>query len=86
MAFDYLIDWVYELFGRSGVGFSGPAPLTYSSIEAWSRLTGTVVSPLEVEALLILDSVMIASTDVEPDKEDPVMLEREQIPWPTKGS
>jgi hypothetical protein len=47
-----------QLFCRSGVDMNGPAPLSYATIESWSRLTGTKVEPHEVEALITLDSVM----------------------------
>jgi len=54
----YLVPWAYELVGRSGMGMNGLAPLRYSEIEAWSRLTGRVLVPMEVEALIRLDRVL----------------------------
>lgn len=54
----YLVGWAQELVGRSGVGMSGLAPLSYREVEAWSRLTGHRPSAGEVEALMALDSVL----------------------------
>lgn len=38
---------------------NGFAPLTYSTIIAWASLTGASPSAHEVEALLVLDAVML---------------------------
>jgi len=54
-ALNYLLEWSMELHGRSGTGMDGYAPLSFTSIEAWSRLTGRVIEPYEVHALLSLD-------------------------------
>jgi hypothetical protein len=54
----HLRSWAYELVGRSGVGMGGLAPLRYSEIEAWARLTGRCVTPRDVAALLALDRVL----------------------------
>jgi hypothetical protein len=58
---------LYELHGRSGVGMSGPAPLSYSTIADWSRLKGVVILPEEIDALLLLDSVMLFPGERESD-------------------
>jgi hypothetical protein len=58
-AVSYLRDWLHELHGRSGVGMSGLAPLTYGAIADWARLTGRRPHPYEVRALLTLDAVML---------------------------
>ena len=44
----YLIEWFYDLK-------KSPEPITYSEIEAWSRLTNKAVTPDEVEAITRLD-------------------------------
>lgn len=54
----YLVDWCYLLFARSGVSADGVAPLSYTTIEAWSRLSGNEVDPHEVEALMLLDAAL----------------------------
>lgn len=57
-ALGYLHEWLLELFGRSGVSMDGLAPLTYSTIADWARLTDRRPQPHEVKALLHLDLVM----------------------------
>lgn len=54
----YLKGWISDLHGRSGVGMSGYAPLTYTQIEAWARLKGIRPEPHEVEALMSLDTAI----------------------------
>lgn len=56
-ALRYLDEWSQALFGRSGVGMHGMAPLSYSTIADWARLMDVTVQPHEVEALLILDAI-----------------------------
>ncbi len=49
--------WVWFLAlceGRSSSGF-GPNPISYLDILAWSLLTGTIVRPSEVAAIMALD-------------------------------
>ncbi len=65
----YLDMWRMELHGRSGVGMSGPAPLSYSTITAWSALTGNEPTPDDVRALLRLDAAMFA-TEIEEAQTD----------------
>lgn len=60
---DYLHGWLHELHGRSGVGVSGLAPMTYETIAAWSALTGQQPDALDVNALLRLDSVLLSPPD-----------------------
>jgi hypothetical protein len=62
-ALEYLYDWLYELHGRSGVGFNGFGPLTYETVMAWASLTGAAPSPLDVRALLTLDSILLSPPD-----------------------
>lgn len=56
---EYLLGWSSELLGRSGMAQSGFAPLSYPVIESWARLTGRTVTPEEVSALIVLDSVRL---------------------------
>jgi hypothetical protein len=80
----HIYGWNQELFGRSGLGMSGVAPLSYSAIADWSRLTGNNPDPDEVFALFRLDSVMRhppeekVEVKTEPDKP------RELPAWPEK--
>jgi hypothetical protein len=50
----YLAGWFGELAGSRASGF-GVGPITYSEIEAWSRLTGRSPDPIEVRAIRALD-------------------------------
>lgn len=52
----YLLGWSQELVGRSGVGMSGFAPLSWSELQAWARLTDRTPSPEECDALMALDA------------------------------
>ena len=55
----YLYDWALEICGRSGVSQLGVAPVTYSTIESWMRLTGNQVSRRELRVLIQLDHVLL---------------------------
>ena len=55
----YLQGWIYELFGRSGEGMNGAARLTYATIVHWAALLDRTPSIADVEALLLLDAVMM---------------------------
>lgn len=54
----YLREWLYQLVGRSGVGFDGAAPLSYGTIADWARLTGVNPTADDVAALFHLDHVL----------------------------
>ena len=56
-ALEYLLRWSVELYGRSGVGMSGLAPLSFTSIRVWATLMQYELEPYEVVALLRLDAV-----------------------------
>jgi hypothetical protein len=58
-ALDYLLDWADQLAQQRRVGVNGLERLTYQDIEAWARLTGNSPSPLEVEALCVIDAAML---------------------------
>ena len=52
--------WFRELNqARTSNGF-GMNPLTYSEIEAWSRISGTVTRPQEIQLLKRLDAVYLS--------------------------
>jgi len=65
----YLMDWAYELVGRSGATMAGLAPLSYPTVESWARLMDLTLSPLEVRALIALDAVLRHPDTDEPDEE-----------------
>jgi hypothetical protein len=70
-ALGYLLDWLYQLHGRSGMGMDGPAPLSYGAIADWSRLTGNEPDADEVDALMELDMVMLTVGRAKPSTPTP---------------
>ncbi|WP_353267468.1 hypothetical protein [Gemmatimonas sp.] len=62
---DYLRAWSRALFGRSGLGMEGVSPLKPTEVLAWAQLSGHDVTPMEFDALLLLDAV----------RRDPSMLD-----------
>jgi hypothetical protein len=76
----YLVDWSYQLFGRSGVGMS-VNPLSYQTVAEWGRLTDTRIAPHEVEALMVLDAAIRQSSEEVEAKQDEAPA---QPAWPSK--
>lgn len=56
-ALAYLLQWSWELHGRSGVSMDGLAPLSFTAVRDWAVLTEREIDPHEVQALLLLDAV-----------------------------
>ena len=83
---EYLWRWVLELHGRSGIGMSGLAPLTYEAIAAWAALRGVRPTPAEVGALLAIDTALSASSSAERGAEATAADEevKPQRPWPKR--
>lgn len=54
-------------YSRSSNGF-GANPIPYTEIEAFCRLTGTDLSPWEVETITALDALFRESVDRLPEK------------------
>jgi len=55
----YCLAWFDELSRtRSSNGF-GQNPISYAEIDAWSRLTNIELTPLEVSAIMRLDSAYL---------------------------
>jgi hypothetical protein len=52
------------------VGFHGVNGLTYQDIAAWARFSGRHPSPMEVDALFVLDAVSRAPTQKGNDEAD----------------
>lgn len=46
----FLADWVCEI-GPAVQGMAGPSPITFSEIDAWQRLTGTILEFGEAQLL-----------------------------------
>lgn len=51
--------WFLELHAARGGGGFGPAPLGYGDIEAWQRLTHSIVAPNELGWLIDLDHTFL---------------------------
>lgn len=55
-ALAHVWEWFCELHGsRSGNG-GGPNPIAFTEIEAWARVTGRLIQPRDVQAIMALDS------------------------------
>lgn len=61
--FPDILEDVWKLFidlsNTRSQGYSGPLPITYSEIEAWSRITETPITSWEVSVIKRLDNVYI---------------------------
>ena len=77
----YLKEWAFALCGRSGATMGGLAPLSYTTIRDWAELMDIDVSPLEVQALLVLDAAIRNPATDEPE---PVPEEPKPQAWPEK--
>ena len=51
----------WSLCATRSQGFSGPNPITYGEIEAWSRLSGTPLEPHHVAVLTWMDRAFLAA-------------------------
>jgi hypothetical protein len=82
----YLVEWAFALYGRSGLGFSGAAPLSYQEVGEWSRLTDTPLESWEVEGLMALDAAIrdAQADEDEPKQDEPVVVPRDDA-WPTRA-
>lgn len=54
----YLWDWLMDIRRGLGYGMDGLNALTWTVLDAWSRMTGNKLDPDEASALLSLDAVM----------------------------
>ena len=79
----YLAEWAYALCGRSGSSMAGIGPLSYGTIAEWSGLMGIDPTPLEVQALIVLDAV-IRNPEINEPKPD--AIEAVIHAWPEKKS
>ena len=81
--FAYLWRWAGELYGRSGVGMSGAAPLNPLVIEGWARGVGETVTPREFRALMRIDTALRGTVSKKKDK-DEAPKRRIDPPWPER--
>lgn len=58
---EYLWRWFGEISLARGSSGWGPLPISYMEIDAWSRLTSTVLEPWEVDAIRRLDMIYLSA-------------------------
>ena len=63
--------WFWALSARRTHGMSGPNPITFSEIEAWSRLMGANPRPWEVWLITRLDDALRTKKHADPEKNEP---------------
>lgn len=56
---EHVWHWFHDLHSTRRAGFSGPDPLSFSEIQAWMNLTGTIVRPYEVQIIKALDNAFL---------------------------
>lgn len=61
----YLLGLAYAVHGRSGVGMSGLAPLSWTTLDAMCRLSALTLDAEDIDGLFVLDSVMLNPTKPE---------------------
>lgn len=61
-AAEHLWRWFLEVSRRRGSNGFGANPISYSELEAWSRLTETRLSALEVDWIMALDDARAAAS------------------------
>lgn len=59
LALAYLWRAFIRLRGRKGCGFSGPEPITWPEIDAFTRQTRSRLAPWEIEVIEDLDSLYL---------------------------
>lgn len=65
----YLLALARALHGRSGVGMNGLAPLTYTTIYHYSRLMRMTLDTEDVEAVILIDGILLFPGDPEKESE-----------------
>ena len=58
----HVFAWWVELASHRGVGFSGPAPLSWGDLDAWSRLMGVTPTPYEWGLLAAIDRAFLVAS------------------------
>lgn len=81
---EYLVSWAFDLHGRSGVGMSGAAPLSYTTVESWARLLDIRIEPYEVKALIALENAIRNPGDDE-EEVDTVVVAEDKIETRARG-
>lgn len=55
----HIWEWFWQINKGRTYHMSGPNPITWQDIEAWSNLLSTQIQPIEVEILKEIDSVYL---------------------------
>ena len=58
----YIWSWFCDLSGGRGYSESGPGPLTYTEIKAWSELTRQEPEAWEIKTLKKIDRIFISES------------------------
>lgn len=58
---EHVWHWFWGLSDRRQRGFDSPNPLSYVEIDAWLRLSRTLVLPQEIDLILVMDSAWLAA-------------------------
>lgn len=59
---NHIWEWFWLLNNRRQYSQNGPQALTFSEIDAWRRLTGTLVTAEEIRILIAMDAAYISET------------------------
>lgn len=62
---EHVWDWFWKLSGRRQHSESGPLPIGYAEIGAWSQLLDIHTYPDEIETLTKMDEAFMAETSAE---------------------
>lgn len=57
--------WFLTLNERRKNGESGPMPISYAEIEAWSRLTRSRAKPEEIQMIVAMDNAFLSESALE---------------------
>jgi hypothetical protein len=80
----YLWRWAIELYGRSGLGLGGVAPLSHRELRAWAENTGERPTRREVEALMRIDAALRGAKVVGAEKRE-APKPSQSAAWPKRG-
>lgn len=68
---EHVVQWFFELSARRIPAAAGIAPLLFETVEAWIRLTGTIVTSDEVGMLMAMDTAYRSAANEKPEQKNP---------------
>lgn len=77
---DHIWQWFCDLSACRGHAESGPQPISHQELQAWSRMTGTMITPEEVVVLRAMDKTYVRGVS----KERSEAMEARQSKTPAK--